>query len=350
MPCLGGQDGAAVNKEVTMRKIPAVSLPILFACLVSASTTGCGVSSSSSDGGTGGTGILNLAISDAPVDNAAALWLTLTRVTLDGVGGSPDQETFEIPEDRQNVNLMEYTGNSNAVLLQDLSVSEGSYKLRLDVDLTFTKSEQKSWIAFDARTDECAVPGVVWSEDMETCRYPLAIPSGEQSGFRPKGEILVSAGGVSDFTVEFDLRKNVVNPSNPADIAFKLKPTGLRLVDEAEAGSIAGAVVLDAGCSFENARVYLYDRTDEDGDFIPDDIHDHNTTYVTSVAVTEETVDGVSHYEYLIGFVSAGESYAVALTCEALDQPEVDEENFPFSSRADGIVVTANNETAQDLF
>lgn len=332
-----------------MHKITTRSLPILLACLMSVSTMGCGGSSSSSDGGVGS---LNLSITDAPVDNAAALWLTLTHVTLNGVEGSSDQGPFEIPEDRQAVNLMEYTGNANAVLVQDVAVPAGSYKLRLDVDLTFTASEQKSWIAFAADADECSEPlpdGAVWSPGEETCRYPLTIPSGEQSGFKPKGEILVTAGGVSDFTVEFDLRRNVVNPSNPNDVGYKLKPTGLRLVDETEAGSIAGAVVLEDGCNPESARVYLYDRTGEEGAFVPDDIHDGNGTYVTSVALTTETVDDVTDYHYLIGFVPVGGAYAVALTCADSDDPELDEEVFPFSLQADGIVVTVSNETTQDL-
>jgi hypothetical protein len=308
---------------------------------------GCGSSSSG-----GGEGTLNLSITDAPVDHAAAVWLTFTHVTLQGVEGSADQGPLEIPAGQQLINLMGYTGTSSAVLVQGVSLPAGVYKVRLDADLTFTDSEQRSWIAFDASSEECAeplLPGVESSPDMATCRYPLTIPSGEQSGFKPKGEILISAGGVSDFTVEFDLRKNVVDPSNPSGIAFKLKPTGLRLTDDTTAGSIAGSVELADGCLAENAHVYLYDRTGEEGVFIPDDIHDGNTSYVTSVGITEETTDEETRYMYLIGFVPEGEFYAVALTCEGAVDTEADEEIYIFSLQADGVVVTANHVTTRNL-
>ena len=127
-------------------------------------------------------------------------------------------------------------------------------------------------------------------------------------------------------------------------------PGSLRVVlDETEAGSIAGAVMLEEGCSPGAARVYLYDRTGEEDTFLPDDIHDDNDSYLTSVSLTEETVEDLTSYKYLIGFVPVGEAYAVALTCEGSDDPSADEDDFPFEMQASGIVVTAGNETTRDL-
>ncbi len=197
-------------------------------------------------------------------------------------------------------------------------------------------------------------PGTHWlchlGRSKETCRYPLEIPSGEQSGFKPKGEVTITAGGTSSVTVEFDLRKNMVDPQNLNDIAYKLKPTGLRLVDNADVGTITGTVaseLLDPPCSLATAAVYLYERVDEVDSFVPDDIHPQNEAYVTSVPVLAQA-GGEMTYGYTIGFVPTG-TYAVALTCEAdLDHPETNEDLI-FVTEADGVVVETQETTAQGL-
>ncbi|MDF1555855.1 MAG: DUF4382 domain-containing protein [Deferrisomatales bacterium] len=314
--------------------------------LLGAVVIGCG-----SDSSDGETGTLNLSITDAPVDGAAAVWVTFTGVHLQSVDGSGDQGPYAIPTDRQLINLMEYTGTDSAALITDMEVSAGTYKLRLDADLSFAEDTQSSWIAFDDSSDRCETlpEGAVWSDDRETCRYPLTIPSGDRSGFKPKGEIRIAAGGTSSFTAEFDLRKNIVDPSNPNDIVFKLKPTGLRLVDNSAVGSIAGDVTLVGECVPERARVYLYDLTDFAGVFGADDMHDGNGWFLTSALVRTITVEGAVSYAYRIGFVPAGTDYALALTCDDMDDPEVDEVDFPFEVQVTQISVVANQETTQDL-
>lgn len=308
---------------------------------------GCGGGSDSAQ-----TGRMSLAVTDAPVDSAEALYLTLATVTLEGIQGSHDQGPFDVPEERRLVNLMEYTGTGSAVLLTDLEVPVGTYKVRLDVDLSFTDEAQSSWIAFAAGSPQCPDPlpaGAVWGERQETCRYPLRIPSGEQSGFKPKGDVTVTAGGTSHFTVEFDLRRNVVDPQAASSIAYVLKPTGLRLVNDAAVGTITGAVdpTLLAACSNPaDAKVYLYDRTGAIDSFVPDDMHPRNEALVTSVSVEEVTGATPATYLYLIGFVPEG-TYALALTCDA-DNPELDED-LDFLAEVDGFEVGAGMETVQDL-
>lgn len=307
---------------------------------------GCGSSDDSSS-----TGRLSLSVTDAPVDHAAALYLTIDSVTLQGVEGSTDQGPVAVASDDALVNLMEYTGTGSAGVLSGVEVPAGTYKVRLDVDLTFTAEEQHSWIAFAADAPECTDPlpdGAVWSEDLATCRYPLAIPSGDQSGFKPKGDITIEAGGTSHFTVEFDLRRNVVDPQNAQSIAYVLKPTGLRLVNNAAVGTIGGTIapeVFPEGCTPTDAKVYLYDRTGAEGTFVADDMYPDNQAFVTSVEVQAATPPETG-YHYLIGFVPVG-TYAVALTC-ADDAPEVDDA-ISFFTEADGITVNAGEESVRSF-
>ncbi len=323
---------------------------LILACAVAwvPALFGCG---GSGDGSS--TGQLSLSVTDAPVDYAEALYLRIASVTLEGVQGSRDQGPFAIAEQDGLLNLMEYTGTGSAVLLSNLEVPAGTYKVRIDADLGFTAQEQRSWIAFAADSSECQEPlpaGAAWSPDQETCRYPLAIPSGEQSGFKPKGDVTVEAGGSSRFTLEFDLRRTVVDPESPLDIAYRLKPTGLRLVNDATVGTISGAVaetVFPSDCTPTDAKVYLYDRTGAEDPFVADDMHPANDSFVTSVSV-EQVFAPEAGYRYLIGFVPAG-TYAVALTCDAEDDPNLDQEPFAFLTTADGVQVVAGSDATQDL-
>lgn len=304
---------------------------------------GCG----SNDGPS--TGIVNLSVTDAPVDSAAAFYVTFTSATLQGIEGTEDAGPIPIPEEDQLINLMDYQGDGSAVLVSGLVVPAGKYKIRLDADLTFNGDVQKSWIAFDAEASECTdMPeGAVWSDDQETCRYPIEIPSEEQSWFKPKGDATVVAGGTSSFTIEFDLRKNVTNPSDEGNISYKLKPTGLRLVNDTVVRTIFGEIdseFLVSECGDNpSALVYLFDREGAIDEFAPDDIHPGNASYVTSVSVVDETVEGLTTYSYLIGFVLPG-TYGVALTCDLTDNPSDNEVDFLFITQADGIIVGDKDE------
>lgn len=295
------------------------------------------------------TGRLNLAVTDAPVDYAAEVVVTFVSASLrgpDGVGGSGP---ILIPEEYRMVYLMDYQGTDKAVLVSGLELPAGKYKVRLDADLTFTDTEQLSWIAFDGNAPECldAPAGVVWAGTGTniTCRYPLQIPSEYESGFKPKGDVVILPDGTSSFTVEFDLRKNMVDPMDQ-EIFYRLKPTGVRLVDDTTAGTIEGTVdsdFLDTECGGTQAYVYLFDRTDSVDAFIPDDIHDGNTSYVTSVPVMEA---GGSTHTYLAGFIPPG-VYGLALTCDE-DNPGA-YDNLFFATQVDAVAVTAGGTTIQEL-
>jgi len=313
----------------------------VFFSLVLSLVVGCG------DGGSSSVGYLDLAVTDAAVDNAEEFVVTFISLSLEGLDEEDFQGPFDIPQESREVDLLAYQGNGHAVLVTDLELPAGTYKVRLDADLTFNEDEQMSWIAFDEDSPECLEPpeGVVFADS--TCRYPLEIPSEEESGFKPKGEVTIAAGGTSRFTVEFDLRKNVTDPQD--DEFYKLKPTGLRLVDDTLVGSVAGTVdaeFLAAECGTAQANVYLFDRTDAVGDFTPEDIHPDNDSYVTSVPLTEETMGEETLYSYLIGFVMPGD-YGVALTCEEDDPDAYDGLGFP--AGADGVIVYAEEETILDL-
>jgi len=333
------------------------SMPGFFlACLAAVLALGCGTDNGSTLRETddrsnqqGTTGTLSLAVTDAPVDEAEAVRITFTSVFLQGVEGTKDQGPFAVPEENQSINLMEYTGTDSKAVVSDVQVPVGVYRLRFEADLTFSETEQSSWIAFSETSPKCTElePGAVWIEGETSCKYPLEIPSDE---FKPKGHITITSGGNASVTVEFDLRKNIVDPQNAKNIAYKLKPTGLRLVDNLQVGSIAGTISPDffgEGCNAQDARVYLYDRSGG-GDFIPEDMSDNNTDLITTVMVKEIQNGETLAYAYAIGFVPEG-GYALALTCNPNDDPEVDDVDFPFEAQVDSVAVVAGEKTSQDI-
>ncbi|MDX1629047.1 MAG: DUF4382 domain-containing protein, partial [Fulvivirga sp.] len=68
-------------------------------------------------------------------------------------------------------------------------------------------------------------------------KQPLFVPSGGQSGYKAKGDFVVPDGGVVALTLDFDVRKAVVEAGSSG--TFILKPT-VRLVANEDAGLIEG--------------------------------------------------------------------------------------------------------------
>jgi hypothetical protein len=142
----------------------------------------------------------------------------------------------------------------------------------------------------------------------------------------------VGVGSLTDFTVDFNLRKSVLQPPGQTTTvpvcdgqAYVLKPV-VRLVDNLDVGTISGAVdpnLITAQCgdSVENGvypgNVYLfgpvtetYLGTPDDYDVVENDANGIDP--LTSAMVDPDT------FSYTIGFVPAGD-YRVAYTCDADD-------------------------------
>ncbi len=99
--------------------------------------------------------------------------------------------------------------------------------------------------------------------DTGDTEFSLAVPSGEQSGLKLQGDFIVAADTSTSFTIDFDVRKAVVDPQGNALADFMLRPA-LRLVNNLEVGSIAGAVdetVISVQCAdstIYDGMVYVY--------------------------------------------------------------------------------------------
>lgn len=265
----------------------------------------------------------SLAVSDAPVDNASEVVVYFDQVELIGNG---DPITFDVTDengDPRSIDLLTLPGEQFETIVDDTDIPLGEYtQLRLTVT-------DDSYIVMDDGT------------------YPIRVPSGELKldGFTAQANFDAA------YTVEFDLRKSLVDPVGQPVIM--LKPRGVRLVLNDDVGTLKGEVaeslILDTACSVKTDQyagnaVYVYEGASLDASTLGDDadagVDDTEVRPFTVAPVTFDEATGV--YSYNVGFVPTGD-YTVAFTCLAeFDQPETDEDE------ADGFVLmTADDVTVE---
>lgn len=279
----------------------------LFLAVTSALVAGCNGSSSGSD-----TGRLSLNVTDAPVDSASKVVVSFSGVELQS-GGSRTEILFDEP---RTIDLLALQGSNSANLLEGQELPAGEYQwMRLLVN-----AEQDSVLDSYIEFEDGSV-------------QELSVPSGSQTGLKLVRGFTLLAGGSADFTIDFDLRKSVVDPKGGQ--GMHLKPA-LRLIDNAQSGTITGTVAGEliasacADASLDAGAVYAFVGSD----VVADDVDGDAGDPLTSALVNENA--GV--YSYELGFMPVG-TYTLAYTCEAAtDDPESDDV-IVFAEQANAEVV-----------
>ena len=306
----------------------ASSTSLILAAL--ATLTACGGSSGGDDDTTPEptTSQFSLAVSDAPVDNASQVVVYFDEVELTGNG---EPVTINVEDDEGNpkmIDLLQLQGEAFEPIVDDTEIDAGEYsQLRLVVT-------EDSYIVMDDGT------------------FPLRVPSNELKldGFT------ALPGFEAAYTVEFDLRKSLVDPQGQE--AIFLKPRGVRLVENDSVGTLSGtvseALVLAPECAakadpFAGNAVYVYEGNDLDETMLGDDADaSENDDEVRPFTIAPVTYNETSEeYEFVAGFVPAGD-YTVSFSCLAsFDEPETDEdeEDGFMLMTADETTVTAKETT-----
>ena len=277
--------------------------------------TACGSSSSSDSSDTTpppeqpSTTTFSLAVSDAPVDNASEVVVYFDEVELIGNG---EPLTFSVEDengDPRSIDLLALPGAQFEVIVEDTSIPVGDYnQIRLSVT-------DDSYIVMDEGT------------------YPIRVPSGELKldGFTAQPNFDAA------YTIEFDLRKSLVDPVGQPLIM--LKPRGVRLVLNDDVGTLEGtvdsALVMDEMCAtktdmLSGNAVYIYEgeqvAIEALGDDADEGVDDTEVRPFTVVPVTYNDMDET--FEFTAGFVPQGD-YTLSFSCVAfLDEPETDEDEL----------------------
>ncbi|MEX0622730.1 DUF4382 domain-containing protein [Saccharospirillum sp.] len=242
---------------------------------------------------TDSSGTMSLDITDAPVDSALEVNVVFDGVDIHSARGNLIEITYDEP---RSINLLDYQGGATASLLDDEWLPAGDYQwISLRVDAT--KEAGGSNILLDDGSD-----------------YDLYVPSGDETGLKLVQGFTVPVNGSVAFTIDFDLRKSVVEEDGTG--FYKLRPA-LRLVDNTQVGSIAGPVdsnTLTADCS---GAVYVY----EGENVTPGDVGGNGVEpIVTALVDTDDS--GVTKFDYKVAFLTEGD-YTAAFTCGAAqDDPE----------------------------
>lgn len=279
---------------------------------------GCG---SDSDDSNSGTASFTFGVSDAPVTGAEEVLVCFNTVEL--VGNDAGPVTFTIGEDgntvaandacldddgnvvanTRGINLLEVTGSDSENLVSGAEIPAGNYgQLRLELGTG-------SYVMVDGE------------------KLPLRVPSNELKLIG----VTIAAAGEVNYTLEFDLRKALVDPVGQD--GYLLKPTGLRLVDNSEIGHLEGTVaesllmnnecpVAPADISTPVASIYLYEGADV---ALADMADNGGAETAQPYASTGVFFDGAANYEFEIGFITAG-NYTAAITCDDDVDPEADDD------------------------
>ncbi len=280
----------------------------------------------------------SLSVSDAPVDDLSEVVVCFNQIELKGSGGDATftvgleegmitandlclNNSGGVIPNTVGIDLKQYTGSDSIALVDGITIEAGNYtQLRLIMS--------DGSYGTDVQTDE---------------KISISVPSNELKldGFT------ATLGGTVDFTLEFDLNKAMTNPVGQA--GYFLKPRGVRLVNNNEAGHIDGTVsetlLIDNQCtplsdsSVNVASVYMYEGTDVVIDTMEDNGGDESKSLpYTSTAVVFNSEQ--TSYNFEIGFIKAGD-YTIAISCDTEDDPEVDEEIIFITSQ--NVTVVSGN-------
>jgi Domain of unknown function (DUF4382) len=291
-------------------------LSVLIAGAVLLSLAACG-------GDSAGTGQMKLSVGDAPVDGAQAVVVKFTGVELTGNGGNPVTITFAQPK---TIDLLKDSGTASAVLF-DQPIPSGKYgQIRLMV--MADGDPNNSYIDLSDGT-----------------RHGLQVPSGSESGYKLVSGFTVPSGGVVDYTIDFDLRKDITCPTGQAPVCT-LKPAD-RLVDNTTVGNIQGVIsntLIPNGCT---PGIYLYNGTVT----APEDMNSGASSSDANQPLSSKVPVATSQppYYYQFTFLPPG-TYTVAFTCQAAqDDPDTSDSAVTFNPVKTAISVTANTTTTVDI-
>jgi hypothetical protein len=246
------------------------------------------------------TGQISIALTDAPMDDAAEVVVVFTGVQVHGTDGQT--RTLDFGANRKSIDLMKLRNGVTSALTEGFEVPAGSYDwMRLTV-LADKNSQGESYIKL-----------------VSGAQYPLWIPSGSETGLKLVRPITVAQGSITRLIVDFDLRKSVHAPPGQ-DPNYILRPT-LRLLDQIQVGKITATVDLAALTKAQlgttaaittcKAGLYLFAGAAA----MPDDQDLDDSDGKDPVFYAPLVYDGVSSVAQVnIPFVEAG-AYTVAATC-----------------------------------
>ncbi len=278
-------------------------IPLLLALTAGLFLGGCGGGDSDP-----GTGVVQVSMTDAPVDEAEAVVIHFTDVTLHGPNGNTLIEIYDPAnpnptEKGRSIDLMQFQHGMWTGLFDDVVVAGNYSWMRLKLDLS------KSYIQIGGN------------------QFPLRCTSCENSDFRLNRSFSIPKDGTLALMLDFDLRKSITDPNNQTS-DYILRPT-LRVIETAVSGAIAGDIdpnlIADLG-GFTGCSVYAFTDFNAQLDDVYIPMNNQIPATQNNPVSTAKVVYENNAYHYMLAFLPEGE-YTVALTCAAdTDHADSDDE------------------------
>lgn len=186
-------------------------------------TLAMGFTACDSTGSNGGTGTMEVTMTDAPA-NYDSVNVTINKVRVNKEEDAETDSTESDDEAEENgwvtimdqqmkINLLELT-NGNQIMLGSEELEAGTYS-----QIRFILGDQNT-VTVNGQT------------------HPLQTPSAQQSGLKLNVDAEVEDGATYSLLIDFDVARSIVEKGNGG---YLLKPV-LRAVNLAETGSITGNV------------------------------------------------------------------------------------------------------------
>ena len=283
-----------------------------------------------------GTGVVNLSVSDAPIQNARQVCIEFAAAEFKNAGSDNQVITFD---PAAKIDLLAYQGMNAAPLFVDATLEAGSYQwIRLAVN---APRGGNGGAGAGMNDTDCVGSGsYIVTDDGQV--HGLYIPSGAQSGLQLNRGFTLPVGGEVDFVAEFDLMQSVHAPQG-LDPDYIMRPT-IRLLDRVEAGSVAGQVAADLATADQCLpAVYLYAAGDSPDD-LEDDLPADSVDPIAS-AMVEMQNDG--SYRYELGPIVAG-TYDLAFSCDD-DDPLADDTLTYVPSINNPVTVISGQQASADF-
>ncbi|RYZ83370.1 MAG: DUF4382 domain-containing protein [Proteobacteria bacterium] len=206
------------SRSNAMKRFSPVCLGFLFSLSI---LDGCGGTlggNPESDGTQEETGkALSFVITDAPIEDAKHVYITVASVSL--LQG--DGEWLNIPMDTATeIDLLHYQDGLTSPLASISKLATGTYS---QTRLVLSETQPARLV------------------DMSGIEHSLKIPSGSESGLKINAPVVVEAGIPKAMVIDFDLRKSIKSTGNSegSKTKYMMKPV-LRMVDVKESGGLEG--------------------------------------------------------------------------------------------------------------
>jgi len=257
-------------------------------------------------------GELTLNITDAAIDDADSVNITITGFKVKEVGNSTLIDV--VLDNSETIDLLDYAGSKSEEILDKYSLPLGDYEA-----ITLVLDESLSSISINGS------------------QYDLPIATGAGAGLTVAINFTVEDDSDFDFTLDFDLRKSIVETTiDPLVRTFELKPF-LRVVNTNKVahivGTVASSLVTQTACDNNGISnsvgnvVYVFGG-------VGATIQDYQGTSgdpITSAIAEKNSNQG---YDFTVGFLEPG-TYVLAFTCDGTID-NLDENDFNSMIFSDG--------------